>query len=102
MNENVLIIISYVVMIIINLFTILKGINWVMKKIDSRIDERILLNENLDKKIDSRIDANPLLDDYSLTRYKIDELQPDVRQIKADIRNIELKLASLLDKKNGT
>ena len=63
-----------------------------------KIDE--VTGESLSKKIDTRIDIHPMIKDYKVTLYRIDQLEPDVKEIKANIGEITLAIARL-DKNGG-
>ena len=41
-----------------------------------------------EKFIDKRIELHPLLQNYSITKYRIEQLEPDVKAIKNDIQEI--------------
>jgi hypothetical protein len=74
-------------------------------RVDEMIDERFtnhcpfkekidnLGTEHLEKMIDTRIGLHPVLQEYKVTIYRIDQLEPDVKQIKTDIQNILMELA---------
>ena len=48
-----------------------------------------------EKFIDKRIELHPLIQNYTLTQYRIEQLEPDVKEIKSDIQTIKLALAKI-------
>lgn len=53
---------------------------------------------HLEKFIDRRIELHPMLQKYNVTQYRIEQLEPDVKQIKSDIQTIKLVLAKIEEK----
>ena len=53
---------------------------------------------HLEKFIDKRIELHPMLKKYNITQYRIEQLEPDVKDIKNDINLIKLALAKLQEK----
>ena len=53
---------------------------------------------NIEKIIDRRIELHPIIQKYQLIDYAIQDMKPDVKQIKEDVQNIKISLAKL----NGT
>jgi hypothetical protein len=52
-------------------------------------------NEHIEKIVDRRIEFHPLLQKYNVTQYRIEQLEPDVKEIKSDIQTIKLALAKI-------
>ena len=57
-----------------------------------------LSDDNLSKFINRHIELHPILQKYNVTQYRIEQLEPDVKQIKNDIQTIKLALAKLEEK----
>ena len=53
---------------------------------------------HLEKFINRRIELHPILQKYNVTQYRIEQLEPDVKEIKNDIQTIKLALAKLEEK----
>ena len=57
--------------------------------------ERVAMHNgaHFEKMIDERVELHPILKQYKVTAYRIDQLEPDVKQIKNDIQKIFFTLA---------
>jgi hypothetical protein len=51
--------------------------------------------DHIEKTINRRIELHPLLQKYNVTQYRIEQLEPDVKEIKNDIQQIKLALAKI-------